>query len=217
MPTKRDAEDNGEELPDVVDAEAIPADFEATEVTAPVPVEPSAPSKRSVGPKEAPPFTWKLVGESSGLVVTLFKATDRAEVEGQLERVRKDGYYTNLQVVPIEPTPGAAKQVKVGKSPAEAAPPPAAAVVETPAPVESAAPAAAQPPRKPAPRKAAAATETRERKAAKPRKATAVVVAAAPSQRRDRPKAGKATAPARKRPPAKPKKAASPKKAKKGK
>lgn len=55
--------------------------------------------KKPLGAKEVPRFEWKLLGESHGMILTLFKAVDRTEVEAQLERVRKEGYYTHLRIV----------------------------------------------------------------------------------------------------------------------
>ncbi len=55
--------------------------------------------KKPLGAKEVPRFEWKLLGESHGMILTLFKAVDLAEVEAQLERVRKEGYYTHLRIV----------------------------------------------------------------------------------------------------------------------
>ncbi|MFQ5589820.1 MAG: hypothetical protein ACE5HE_01530 [Phycisphaerae bacterium] len=55
--------------------------------------------KKSLSGKEIPRFEWKLLGESQDVIVTLFKAVDRTEVEAQLERVRKEGYYSGLRIV----------------------------------------------------------------------------------------------------------------------
>jgi hypothetical protein len=57
---------------------------------------------RPGAPVEPPPFKWKLVGDSAGVSVTLIKSVERAEVEAQLERLREEGYYRNLSIVPIE-------------------------------------------------------------------------------------------------------------------
>lgn len=66
--------------------------------------------KRPLGAKEIIPFEWKLLARSSGLVLTLFKAIEREDVEAQLERVRREGYYTNLRIV------GADEKVKQAKN-----------------------------------------------------------------------------------------------------
>jgi len=59
------------------------------------------PARKGPGVKEVIPFVWKLVGESRGAILTLFKATERAEVESQFERARSDSYYTNLRILDI--------------------------------------------------------------------------------------------------------------------
>lgn len=64
----------------------------ATENTAPA-------GKKSLGQKEIIPFEWKLIGESAGCFLTLFKAIELEEVEAQMERVRKEGYYKNLKIL----------------------------------------------------------------------------------------------------------------------
>lgn len=61
----------------------------------------SAPVAPRRGPnvKEVIPFAWKLLGVSRGAVLTLFKSVEREETEAQMERVLRDGYYTNLRIV----------------------------------------------------------------------------------------------------------------------
>ncbi len=66
--------------------------------------------KRPLGAKEIIPFEWKLLAKSGGLVLTLFKAIEREDVEAQLERVRREGYYTNLRIA------GADEKVKQTKN-----------------------------------------------------------------------------------------------------
>ena len=66
--------------------------------------------KGPLGAKEVLPVEWKLLARSSGLVLTLFKAIEREDVEAQLERVRREGYYTNLRIV------GADEKVKQAKN-----------------------------------------------------------------------------------------------------
>ena len=63
-----------------------------------------------MGAKEIIPFEWKLLARSGGLVLTLFKAIEREDVEAQLERVRREAYYTNLRIV------GADEEVKQAKN-----------------------------------------------------------------------------------------------------
>ena len=57
--------------------------------------------RKPIGPKEVIPFEWKLVGKVDGLFITLFKAVARGDVEDQSERVQRDGYYTDLQILDI--------------------------------------------------------------------------------------------------------------------
>ncbi|MCG3130940.1 MAG: hypothetical protein FLDDKLPJ_01714 [Phycisphaerae bacterium] len=101
-----------EDVPaDLADADALPeADLtEAPEISDPVDA-PEAPAgrpsgRRSIGAKEIIPFAWKLVGRSDGMTLTLFKAIEREEVEAQLERSVREGYYTDLKILPIAPPP----------------------------------------------------------------------------------------------------------------
>ncbi len=58
-------------------------------------------ARRGPGTKEVIPFCWRLVGESDGFILTLFKSVDRDEAEAQLKRARADGYYVNLRVVDV--------------------------------------------------------------------------------------------------------------------
>lgn len=60
-----------------------------------------SPSKKSLGPKEPPAFMWKLVGKSGGYVLTLFKAAEREDVEAQLQRLAREGYYQDLEILDI--------------------------------------------------------------------------------------------------------------------
>ena len=58
-------------------------------------------ARRGPGTKEVIPFCWRLIGESDGFILTLFKSVDRDEAEAQLKRARADGYYVNLRVVDV--------------------------------------------------------------------------------------------------------------------
>lgn len=58
-------------------------------------------ARRGPGTKEVIPFCWRLVGESDGFILTLFKSVDRDEAEAQLKRASADGYYVNLRVVDV--------------------------------------------------------------------------------------------------------------------
>jgi hypothetical protein len=105
-PTKPISKDEPAEIPEPADAETD----EVTESTkgsldspngntSPTP----APSpKKPIGTKEVPAFAWKLVGLSSGVRVTLFKAVEHADVEAQLGRLTRDGYYTELEILDID-------------------------------------------------------------------------------------------------------------------
>ena len=55
--------------------------------------------RKGPGAKEVIPFEWKLVGESRGLTITLFKAIEREEVEAHLLRLQADGYYKKLRIL----------------------------------------------------------------------------------------------------------------------
>ena len=58
-------------------------------------------ARKGPGTKEVTPFSWRLIGESDGFILTLFKSVDRDEAEAQLKRAHADGYYTNLRIVDI--------------------------------------------------------------------------------------------------------------------
>lgn len=59
----------------------------------------AAPAKKPLGVKEVIPFKWKLVGTANHLTLTLFKAVEREDVEAQLDRIQKEGYYTDLRIL----------------------------------------------------------------------------------------------------------------------
>ena len=60
---------------------------------------PGASAHRSSTAKEVIPFEWKLIGESEGFALTLFKSIEREDVDAQFERVQRDGYYLNLRIL----------------------------------------------------------------------------------------------------------------------
>jgi len=134
-----------EELP--VPEEAVePVPELAEPVDGPVAVVPVSPGRRAPGTKEVIPFRWKLVGESSGFVLTLFKAIEREDVEAQLERVRIEGYYVNLRIMDVNEKvvqPPSEKPPKAAPKAAKAPPPKPAKPVPQPTK------AAAQPPKAP--------------------------------------------------------------------
>jgi hypothetical protein len=83
--------------PDLADAD-LPIDDVAEAPVAAV----AAPVRKSIGMKEVPPFLWKLVGTSGDLRVTLFKNAEREEVDAQLERLTREGYYRDLEILAID-------------------------------------------------------------------------------------------------------------------
>ncbi len=66
--------------------------------------EPAGPTagRKALGGKEVIPFKWKLIGKSGDYTITLFKSVEREDSDGQLDRLRKEGYYTELQVVDVD-------------------------------------------------------------------------------------------------------------------
>lgn len=98
------------------------------------------PGRKSLGVKEPIVFKWKVIGRSGSTFVTLFKSVEREEVEAQLERLTRDGYYTNLQILEASakveqpPQPKEAKKAKAKEAPAKP--------VEKAAPVKASAPKA---------------------------------------------------------------------------
>jgi len=76
------------------------------------------PGRKSLGVKEPIVFNWKIVGRSGHMNVTLFKSVEREEVESQIERLTRDGYYTHLQILEAKakveqpPQPKEAKKAK---------------------------------------------------------------------------------------------------------
>ncbi len=84
------------------------------------------PGRKSLGVKEPIVFMWKIVGRSGHMNITLFKSVEREEVETQIERLTRDGYYTNLQIleatakVEQPPQPKEVKKAKVREVPVKA-------------------------------------------------------------------------------------------------
>ncbi len=104
-----------DEAPPAEDAvELIPEVVEPPGVVLPgAPISPIV--RKGPGIKEVPAFRWKLVGESSSMVLTLFKTVEREEIDAHLDRVRKEGFYTNLRVLDINEKiaqPGGVKAAK---------------------------------------------------------------------------------------------------------
>lgn len=82
------------------------------------------PGRKSLGVKEPIVFKWKVIGRSGSMFVTLFKSVEREEVEAQLERLTRDGYYTHLQILEASakveqpPQPKEPKKIAKAKEPA---------------------------------------------------------------------------------------------------
>jgi hypothetical protein len=172
-PTKAKAKTKSEPEPIDATPDASP------EVVPGAPVIDAAPGppKRSVGPKELPPFEWKVIGESYGAIVTLYKSIEREDADAQLERLERDGYYAKLRIVEAKEVikqPASARDTIIPpKSFKTPAPQPAAArrtsKKTAPRKAEKVAPpkprpktAAQKTARKPAPKKKAAVKKTRK-------------------------------------------------------
>jgi len=82
------------------EVEAIPEAAEVAGTDAPAPAATSG--RKALGGKEAIPFRWKLVGFSEGYHLTLFKAVEQDDVVAQLDRVRREGYYTDLRIMNVD-------------------------------------------------------------------------------------------------------------------
>ena len=97
---------NNEEIEDVPVADDPLLDVVAELVELPaapvVAVVGPVPGKRALGVKEPIIFKWKLIGTSHNMALTLFKSVEREEAEAQLDRLQKDGYYTELKILEAE-------------------------------------------------------------------------------------------------------------------
>ncbi len=108
------------EIDEPVDpAAAIDDVEEAPEVAVP---EVAPVARKSLGVKEPIIFLWKIVGHANGLALTLFKSVEREDADAQLERLTRDGYYTNLEIMEatakvVQPQPP--KEVKKAAKPRE--------------------------------------------------------------------------------------------------
>ena len=71
-----------------------------------------APRRGAPGAKEIPAFKWKLMGRSGDMFLTLFKAVQREEVEAQLERMSKETYYRDLQILDADTVVPQSPQVR---------------------------------------------------------------------------------------------------------
>lgn len=99
---------NKEEIDDVPVVDDALLDIAAELVELPVVLAAPAaaagpvPGKRALGVKEPIIFKWKLIGTSQNMALTLFKSVEREEAEAQLDRLQKDGYYTELKILEAE-------------------------------------------------------------------------------------------------------------------
>lgn len=88
---------------------------------------PDAPpgvARKSMGTKEIIPFAWKLIGRSGELMVTLFKAVERDDVQAQFDRLTAEGYYRDLQIVDVNFKIDQPKQIKAATPKTKPAAPP---------------------------------------------------------------------------------------------
>lgn len=132
---KKDKE-KGKEIDEVLVEEpleeAAAVEIEVPEIVGVVPAVNGTPVKKPLGVKEVIPFKWKLVGTAHHTTLTLFKAVEREDVEAQLERVQREGYYTDLRIFEKDakvvqpkqpPKPPEPRVVKSNKSATSAAKP----------------------------------------------------------------------------------------------
>ncbi len=73
---------------------------------------PAVPPRRQLGVKEPIIFKWKLLGGAGDVMLTLFKSTEREDVDAQFERVQREGYYTNLKIVEADAKVPQSKKAK---------------------------------------------------------------------------------------------------------
>lgn len=93
--------EEAEETPELVVAEAAES-----------PDAPPGVARKAMGTKEIIPFAWKLIGRSGDLMVTLFKAVERDDVQAQFDRLTAEGYYRDLQIVDVNFKIDQPKQIK---------------------------------------------------------------------------------------------------------
>lgn len=153
--------------------EASATELDAPELAETTPAASDVPAKKPLGVKEVIPFKWKLVGTAHHATLTLFKAVEREDVEAQLERVSKEGYYTDLRILEKDAKVVQPKQPPKPPEPKAAKP----ARTSAPSPKSTKAKAKAPPASKPATKKAAPAakakTQSKPKKSEKPTKKAA--------------------------------------------
>ena len=97
MPTAKDAIKSPEKNPAVTGG--APAVQKGAAVAPSATGKPGVTVHRSSTAKEVIPFEWKLIGESEGFALTLFKSIEREDVDAQFERVQRDGYDHQARVI----------------------------------------------------------------------------------------------------------------------
>lgn len=137
-------------------------------------------ARKPLGVKEVPQFKWKLIGRSAGLWLTLYKSVEQDDSQAQLERLRREGYYGELQVVDIN---AKVEQNKTAQAKAEKAEKPekVARPKAPPAAPKSVPFRLAPAPPKPKKEKAAAAAKPKTSKKAAPAAAAKKKAAAKPA------------------------------------
>ncbi len=66
---------------------------------APAAGSPRPAHSRAPGQKEVIPFGWKVVGQSGGVALILFKSIERQDAEAHYERLAAEGYYQKLAIM----------------------------------------------------------------------------------------------------------------------
>lgn len=67
--------------------------------TGPAAGSPRPAHSRAPGTKEVIPFGWKVVGQSGGVALILFKSIERQDAEAHYERLAAEGYYQKLAIM----------------------------------------------------------------------------------------------------------------------
>lgn len=111
MPSSKSENATKPTTPKAPEAKPVGTDGAARDVAKPA----GSTGKKPLGVKEVIPFEWKLVGSSGGLVLTLFKAIERVDVEAQMERVDREGFYKDLRVLPANEPLKQVKAIKAAK------------------------------------------------------------------------------------------------------
>ncbi len=179
----KNANQNLEEVDEVPPIADVPIDVPVPVLAAVLGAVPAGPSaRRSLGVKEPIIFKWKIIGLSEGMFLTLFKSVEREEVDSQLERLQKEGYYRDLRILEAnekveQPPMKNRKKIPVrAEAPVKPAPPP-----PSPRAAESAKKPAAAPSMKPS---AALSAKPSAAPSAKPSPVASTKPSTAPSSKR---------------------------------